>query len=169
MSKLVKTLVIINGAPGVGKTEVTKRLYKRIRPSAWLDGDWCWKINPFEVNDENKRLVESNMIHILNNYLHHKKIEVILFNWVIPMMSLMDHILKQLDLVDVRVLMVTLMCDPEILKKRLLKDQRSQDNMTNSLKLLKKYKDMDTIKIDTSSYELDEVVDQIIKIMDEEK
>ena len=49
-----KKLFIVNGAMGVGKT-------KKLQNSVWLDGDWCWMINPFVVNEENKRMVINNI------------------------------------------------------------------------------------------------------------
>ena len=46
---------------GVGKTTTCKELSKKLQNSVWLDGDWCWMINPFVVNEENKRLVINNI------------------------------------------------------------------------------------------------------------
>lgn len=42
---------------GVGKTATSKELNKKLNNSVWLDGDWCWMMNPFTVNDENKNMV----------------------------------------------------------------------------------------------------------------
>lgn len=56
-----KKLVIVNGAMGVGKTTTCKELSKKLQNSVWLDGDWCWMINPFVVNEENKRMVINNI------------------------------------------------------------------------------------------------------------
>ena len=39
---------------GVGKTTTCKELSKKLQNSVWLDGDWCWMIDPFVVNEENK-------------------------------------------------------------------------------------------------------------------
>ena len=47
-----KKLFIVNGAMGVGKTTTCKELSKKLQD---LDGDWCWMINPFVVNEENKQ------------------------------------------------------------------------------------------------------------------
>ena len=66
----MKKLIIINGVPGVGKTAVCKKLYKQILGSVWLDGDWCWMMNPFIVTKENKKMVEDNIVFILRNFLN---------------------------------------------------------------------------------------------------
>ncbi len=54
---LIKKLIIINGTMGVGKTATSKELNKKLNNSVWLDDDWCWMMNPFTVNDENKNMV----------------------------------------------------------------------------------------------------------------
>ena len=46
---------------GVGKTTTCEELSKKLQNSVWLDGDWCWMINPFVVNEENKRMVINNI------------------------------------------------------------------------------------------------------------
>lgn len=56
-----KKLVIVNGAMGVGKTTTCKELSKKLQNSVWLDGDWCWMINQFVVNEENKCMVINNI------------------------------------------------------------------------------------------------------------
>lgn len=56
-----KKLFIVNGAMWVGKTTTCKELSKKLQNSVWLDGDWCWMINPFVVNEENKRMVINNI------------------------------------------------------------------------------------------------------------
>ena len=42
-------LIIINGAPGAGKSVVGNLLFSRLDNSTFLDGDDVWRINPFEV------------------------------------------------------------------------------------------------------------------------
>ncbi len=54
---MIKKLIIINGTMGVGKTAISKELNKKLNNSVWLDDDWCWMMNPFTVNDENKNMV----------------------------------------------------------------------------------------------------------------
>ena len=56
-----KKLFIVTGAMGVGKNTTCKELSKKLQNSVWLDGDWCWIINPFVVNEENKRMVINNI------------------------------------------------------------------------------------------------------------
>ena len=40
---------------GVGKTTVGQALKKQLANCAFLDGDWCWDMDPFSSNTGNKR------------------------------------------------------------------------------------------------------------------
>jgi predicted AAA+ superfamily ATPase len=90
-----KKLIIINGVMGVGKTTVSKKLYKSLPNSFWLDGDNCWMMNPFEVNEENKKMVLDNITYILNNFLNNTWSKYIIFNWVIHLDDIMNEILNR--------------------------------------------------------------------------
>lgn len=61
----MKTLYLIGGPMGVGKTAVGQRLKARLQRSIFLDGDWCWNANPFTVTEETKAMVMDNIIHLL--------------------------------------------------------------------------------------------------------
>ena len=53
----MKTLYIIGGTMGVGKTTVCQQLKQDLPNSVFLDGDWCWDASPFQVTDETKAMV----------------------------------------------------------------------------------------------------------------
>lgn len=66
----MKKLVLISGAPGVGKTTLCSHLFKEIQGCAWLDSDWCWMINPWKAKTkEQKKYVEDTFTRILRGYL----------------------------------------------------------------------------------------------------
>ena len=65
----MKRLYIIGGTMGVGKTTVGQQLKKDLPNSVFLDGDWCWDADPFQVTEETKTLVQDNICHMLNNFL----------------------------------------------------------------------------------------------------
>ena len=54
---------------GVGKTTVCQQLKQDLPNSVFLDGDWCWDANPFQVTDETKAMVTNNMCYLLNNFV----------------------------------------------------------------------------------------------------
>ena len=48
----MKRLYLIGGPMGVGKTTVCQELKRLTAPSVFLDGDWCWDMEPFQVTAE---------------------------------------------------------------------------------------------------------------------
>ena len=163
-----KKLIIINGTMGVGKSTISNALYKSLENSVWLDGDWCWMMNPFVVNDENKKMVEDNIIYLLSNFLRNSSLEHIVFNWVIHEESIFDLLLNRLKDFDFELYKITLICSEEVLRNRIVEDfknGRGDRNLENSLKRLELYKNMDTIKIDTSNKKIDETIEAIIDII----
>ena len=51
----MKKILFIGGPMGIGKTAVSERLNQLLDHSVFLDGDWCWNMDPFIVNEENKK------------------------------------------------------------------------------------------------------------------
>ena len=164
-----KTLIIINGAMGVGKTTISKALYKALNSSFWLDGDNCWRMNPFVVNEENKTMVLDNIAYILNSFLSNSSCEYIIFNWVIQTDDIMKSVLNKLDIDNVNIYKITLTCTDKELIKRIQSDidsgKRMDRNIEASLERFRLYKDMDTTKIDTTGKSIEEVVDEIKNII----
>lgn len=164
-----KKLIIINGVMGVGKTSVSKALYKQLDNSFWLDGDNCWMMNPFEVTSENKYMVIDNTTYLINNFIKNSKSEHIILNWVIHTDEIMDSILYKINMNKIDLYKITLICDEDTLVKRIKKDIKSgirdEDNIKRSLDKLKLYKNMNTLKIDTANKSIDEIVENIKNII----
>ena len=66
----MKTLYLIGGTMGVGKTTVSQQLKQDLPNSVFLDGDWCWDASPFQVTEETKAMVTDNICYLLNSFLH---------------------------------------------------------------------------------------------------
>ena len=166
-------LVVINGTMGVGKTATCKELYKKLQNSVWLDGDWCWMMNPFIVNEENKQMVENNITYLLRNFLINSSFQYVIFNWVIQTEEIFDMILNKLDDLEFEVIKITLICNEESLRDRILIDVennlRDEKCITRSLERIGLYKNMNTIKIDTSNISISETVNKIIGIVEYKK
>lgn len=164
-----KKLIIINGVMGVGKTTICKALYKKLNNSFWLDGDNCWMMNPFVVNEENKKMVLENITYILNNFLRNSNAEYVIFNWVIPTDEIMKDVLDRITEKDILIYKITLMSRKDELVKRISKDikngLRDKGNIKRSLERFDLYKSMNTLKIDTTKKSVDEIVDEIIDII----
>ena len=150
----MKNLIIINGTMGVGKTTVCLELQNTLPSNVFLDGDWCWRMNPFVVNKETKEMVMQNITVMLNNFLNCSQFQNVLFCWVIHEQSILDEILNKLQISDCDVKIFTLMIDEFNLKNRLQKDIdngiRTDDIINRSIPRLKNYDNIHSIKIDTN-------------------
>lgn len=73
-----KKLIIINGVPGVGKSTVSKELHTSLSKSVWLDGDWCWMMNPWMITEENIKMVERNINYLLRSYFSNSTFDYII-------------------------------------------------------------------------------------------
>ena len=150
----MKTLYLIGGTMGAGKTTTSQALKKLLPRSVFLDGDWCWDAHPFQVTDETKAMVTDNICHLLNNFLHCSAYENVIFCWVMHEQSIVDDILSRLDTQACRVVNISLVCTPEALRARLQKDVdaglREQDIIARSTARLALYEKLNTIKVDVS-------------------
>ena len=63
----MKKLILINGTMGAGKTTTCQELLKILQPSVFLDGDWCWKMHPFIVNEETKNMALNVKVVVSNS------------------------------------------------------------------------------------------------------
>lgn len=150
----MKKLIIVNGTMGSGKSAVSHELLKILTPGVRLDGDWCWNMNPFVVNEENKRMVTGNITHLLRSFLTNSSFEYVIFCWVIHEESIFNDILAPLSDLSFELHRFTLTCPPEVLTQRLTADVergiRSSDVIERSLARIPLYDKMSTQKIDVS-------------------
>ena len=164
----MKTIYLIGGTMGVGKTTVCQLLKKQLHNSVFLDGDWCWDASPFQVTEETKVMVVDNICHLLNNFIHCSAYENIIFCWVMHEQSIIDNILENLKTENCAVKEISLICDEIQLKQRLMKDIhegiREVDIIERSIARLPLYQKLGTVKIDTSGKRVETVVKEILAI-----
>jgi cytidylate kinase len=165
----MKKLILINGTMGVGKSTVCKLLLKQLQPSVYLDGDWCWNMNPFVVSPENKAMVMDNITHLLNSFLNNSGYEYVIFCWVIHQEEIFQQILEPVSKNKFDLFKISLICSEAALKKRLEADIengiRESDVIERSVARIPLYRKMDTIKIDVSEISPQETAEQIIKLV----
>ena len=150
---------------GIGKTTVCQYLKKELFNSVFLDGDWCWDASPFQVTDETKSVVLDNITHVLNNFIRCSAYENIIFCWVMHEQSIIDTILKKLDLSDCRVRSISLIAGEKVVRERIASDIakgiRTPDAVERSLARLPLYQKLNTIKIDTTGKSVLEICGEI--------
>jgi broad-specificity NMP kinase len=165
----MKKLILINGTMGVGKSTVCNLLLKQLKPSVYLDGDWCWNMNPFVVSEENKAMVMDNITHLLNSYLNNSGYEYVIFCWVIHQEEIFQQILEPLSKDEFTLYKISLTCSESALKERLELDVkngiRQPDVIERSVARIPLYRGMDTVKIDVSNISPQETAERIIKIV----
>ena len=164
----MKKLYVIGGAMGVGKTTVCQHLKRVLPDSVFLDGDWCWDADPFQVTEETKTMVLDNIRHLLKNFLTCPVYQNVIFCWVMDRQKIIDDVLHGLPTKEVDVKRISLICDRETLCQRLKKaiaaGVREEDILNRSCARLPLYEALDTVKIDTSGSTVAETVSQILEI-----
>lgn len=167
-AKVMKTLYMIGGTMGVGKTATCQILKKNLNNAVFLDGDWCWDADPFQVTNETKSMVLQNICCLLNNFIHCSAYENIIFCWVMHKQSIVDDIRARLDISNCISKTISLTCSPKELRIRLEKDindgLRQSEIVERSIQRLPLYEQMDTIKIDTSDLSPECVAKRIMKL-----
>lgn len=153
---------------GVGKTTVSKLLCKKLPKCVYLDGDWCWNMDPFVVCDETKVMVVDNICHMLNNFIKCSVFENVIFAWVLHEQNIIDGIVSRLDTEELNIVSVSLVASENILKSRLQKDidagLRSSDVIDRSIVMLPLYENLNTIKIDTDNLTAEQVAQKIADV-----
>ena len=165
----MKRLTLIGGPMGVGKSAVCVRLLERIVPAAFLDGDWCWYMNPFLVNDETKNMVKDNIVSVLSRYLQSTELEHVVFGWVMYQEEIVEEILSRLNTDGVKVNIITLLCSEETLRERLERDisagLRQHDVVERALDRLECCKKLPYTKVWTDGLSIDAVVDRVMELL----
>ena len=153
---------------GVGKTTVSQQLKKNLTNSVFLDGDWCWDAEPFQVTEETKAMVLRNICFLLNSFLHCTAYENVIFSWVMHEQSIIDAIINRLDTENCRVVKISLISDEINLRNRLSSDVakgvRTADVIDRSIARIGMYRALDTVKVDTSNKTIREIANAILAL-----
>ena len=153
---MAKTLYLIGGPMGVGKTTVCRELNRMLPASVMLDGDWCWCADPFQVTPETKRMALDNICHLLGNFLRCSAFENVILCWVMHERAIIDDILGKLPIeeCDAKVRTVSLVASEDELRHRVEGDVgagvRDEEAVARSLSYLPRYRDLGTELMDTT-------------------
>ncbi len=161
-------LIFVNGTMGAGKTAACRALRLLLPNNVFLDGDDCWNMHPFTVNDATKRMVLDNIAALLNNFLASGQFENILFCWVMHERAIVDELLGRLR-GDFDFSLFTLTCEEGELRRRLQKDiaagLRDEGIVARSLERATHYKNMGAAVIDTTRLTPEETAHAVADIL----
>ena len=162
---LPKTLLLIGGPMGVGKSAVCGELVDLLQPGVYLDGDWCWNMRPFSVTEETKAMVMDNICAMLNRFLGCPELRYVIFGWVMHQQTILDEICSRLPLEGVTVHKLSLLASEDVLRQRLGRDvaagRRTAEGIGRSLAYLTLYAALNTQKIWTDKLSPRETAERI--------
>ena len=168
----MKHLYIIGGTMGVGKTTVCRILKEKLEGSVFLDGDWCWDMHPFQVTEETKRMVQENIVFLLNNFLSCTAYDHVIFCWVLHRREIWEDLLRRLT-EPYALRAVSLVCTPEALRSRLEGDiragKRTPDVLDRSLAYLPLYDALDVRRLDVTDLTPQAAAERILAAAEKER
>lgn len=152
-------IIIINGAPGSGKTSTAKLLFENTNNSAFIDGDWLLATTPHD-HTEQRHLRYKNIASVARNYYKAGFSTVFISFVYVNQEDLSAQIDLLKDLTDVKVF--ALICNEEILRKRHSEDSHKREEIESSIDLNKKIAALDNVEIiNNSNISVEEAANKI--------
>lgn len=155
-------IILITGAPGVGKTETARALISLCpKKSVWLDTDKIVSIQPFTIDDNFYELLFNNIVSCIQNYEIWGAKLIVISGVVLPS-NILSKLLSYISKYDWSV--YGLYASEYLVKQRILRDKKGQ-NVSQRLKWLHLLEETKILKnatlIDNSSLFIEEVANQI--------
>lgn len=165
----MKTLVLLGGPMGVGKTATARRLQKLLAPCVWLEGDWCWQMEPFDPSPANREMVLQNIQFLLRAFLQNPSWEYVLFSWVLHEQGILDRLREDLAGLEFAWRPFSLVCSPQALYQRLEGDiqegRRTPDVVARSLERLPCYQKLEVPRVDTTHLTPDQAAQEVFRLL----
>lgn len=165
-----KTLYLVGGPMGVGKSTACRELNRMLPRSVLLDGDWCWQADPFQVTPETKAVVLDNICHALGNFLRCSAYENVILCWVMHERAIVETILGRLPLAEcgARVRWTSLVAGEGALRARVERDVdaglREPSVMKRALAYLPLYRELGSELVDTTGRSPREVAELVANV-----
>lgn len=156
-------IIIINGAPGSGKTKTVQQLMESTLNSAAIDGDPLLGINPFSRKIEERQIQYENIAVVARNYHDHGyKTIFISFVYGQSQLEIQRKLLENIDKVEVFVLVP----NEETLRNRHETDSYVRETIESSIGLNKDMAELKNVHIiDNSHMTIEQVRNQIKKTL----
>ncbi len=143
-------IIIINGAPGSGKTKTAEYLFLHTDKSAWIDGDTMLGIQPQLRTDTELDLREENIAAVARNYYKYGYTTIFVsFVYMGPMyLSKQINLLSPIDTVKV----IALVPDEAVLRERHVNDDYKREGIEPSIEINRKIKALDADEVIDNSH-----------------
>ena len=150
-----RTLYLIGGAMGVGKSTAARALAGRLPACALLDGDWCWQMHPFRPTPAAREMVLDNIQHVLGNFLRCPDYENAVFCWVMHLREIWAALARGLGPAAAahgwQVKAMCLVCSPQALRSRAQADGRDEAAAARGVSYLPLYRALGVPVLDTTA------------------
>lgn len=164
---MTKTLLLLLGPNGVGKSTTAKAIVKILPQTALVDSDWCRTMNPY-----NKDTVIENIYAMIKNYFFCPDIETVIFPYGFhgDRKQRFDAVIEKLNKADIdfKTYTVILTCSLEENIRRAENDQRDDERIKRGIKnTYHFYDDFVCPKIDTTNLAVEQITEKIISMLKE--
>ena len=121
--------IIINSAPGVGKTTLLKSLTDKLTGGyALIDGDDVGRTIPLNVSIDWLNLIQDNIVACAKNYRDYTTAALII-SFVFPTQERVQRLVDLLEKEGIEVYQITLTCEPDVIEQRIT--QRNTTKIMN--------------------------------------
>ncbi len=164
----MKTILLILGPNGVGKSTTAKIILEKMPHTALVDSDWCRAMNPYNMDT-----VILNTYGLIKNYLNCIKINTVIFHYGFhgDRKKRFDTVMAKLreDGIIFVISTVILTCSLDENITRAQKDSRNDERIKRGIENTFHYYDgYDYPKIDTMNLTAPQVAEKIIDLYNKE-
>gem|GEM_PF-1193339 len=168
-----KSIVIIFGQEGVGKTTIISALPEYIPNSAGVDGEDLINVNPWAWNEKNKKLLWENIIDTARNFWNFGYNPVItgsFFNYYSEFKEFKNQIPEATNIV-----VIQLCADKEVRDRRRKGRQKEyqkeisdwvDNNYPEDQEFRENFNEVTHLKIDTGKQKVEETIAIILEYLD---
>jgi hypothetical protein len=119
-------------------------------------------MNPWNITEENKKMVEQNIIFLLNSFLNNPSFQYVIFTWVLHKEEILNSILEKINDDNFKLYFYSLMCNKNELIKRMKNNNRTEIDIKNAVERIPLYLAQKSIKIDTTNKDIMTIVKEIM-------